>query len=236
MIKIDSPKEHQSFKVGQPITFSGTANGGVAQVSLMSPFNDDIVPLAVVTVQGGKWKFIRPFTTPGQRAVVADGLDSAGRDIDDEQATRLFVVKATFGKPFTVPAQLTDIYGFRPRRGRFHHGVDLIPSSGRGTAEIVAVADGTVIDVENSCQVGNELCGSGYGNLVFIRHDAQGLISRYCHLASTRVKIRDKVTQGQVVGMMGETGAAQGIHLHFELRRISDGASVDPQLHIRPIE
>jgi len=90
MVKIESPKEHQTFKLGQPITFSGTANGGVTQVSLISPSRGELIPLAVAPVQNGKWKFTQPFYDPGQRTVVAAGLDSAGDDFDDQQATRVF--------------------------------------------------------------------------------------------------------------------------------------------------
>ncbi len=55
------------------------------------------------------------------------------------------------------------------------------------------------------------------GNVVYIQH-ANGIKASYGHLKTSLVKKGDKVTQGQQIGIMGDTGsAASGVHLHFGL-------------------
>jgi murein DD-endopeptidase MepM/ murein hydrolase activator NlpD len=59
------------------------------------------------------------------------------------------------------------------------------------------------------------------GNLVTIRHEAAGVIeySSYGHLktGSVRVKLGDRVLQGQVIGEVGDTGDSAAVHLHFQV-------------------
>jgi murein DD-endopeptidase MepM/ murein hydrolase activator NlpD len=48
----------------------------------------------------------------------------------------------------------------------------------------------------------------------------------YAHLRypSVTVKVGDEVRQGHVLGFMGTTGHSTGIHLHFEIRYLNEGA------------
>lgn len=93
--------------------------------------------------------------------------------------------------------------GFGPRWGRNHNGIDLAAPT--GTA-IYAIQSGKV-------EVGND--PSGYGSYVVVDHD--GFSSLYAHLSKTYVKNQQKVKQGYKIGEVGETGNAQGAHLHFEM-------------------
>lgn len=96
-----------------------------------------------------------------------------------------------------------------------HNGMDMatIPTGG----EIRAFRAGTIKTVVH----GNP----GAGNFIEIDHGG-GLVSRYLHLASTKVEVGEKVAVGQSIGVEGQTGAVTGAHLHFEIHR--DGTAVDP--------
>ena len=68
---------------------------------------------------------------------------------------------------------------------------------------------------------------SGYGRRVEIQH-ANGYVTTYNHMSGFGRGIADgaRVTQGQVVGYLGQTGLATGPHLHYEV--IVNGHFVDP--------
>jgi murein DD-endopeptidase MepM/ murein hydrolase activator NlpD len=65
----------------------------------------------------------------------------------------------------------------------------------------------------------------GYGNAVIIDH-RNGLATLYAHQSRVNVTVGQKVSTGQVVGFVGQTGMATGPHLHFEVREL--GTPVDP--------
>lgn len=75
---------------------------------------------------------------------------------------------------------------------------------------VVASASGTVSRVENE---GNR----SYGKWIEINH-GDGWTTRYAHLSTQSVKKGQKVTIGQKIGTVGNTGGSTGAHLHFEQR------------------
>ncbi|MEZ5190026.1 MAG: M23 family metallopeptidase [Schumannella sp.] len=100
-----------------------------------------------------------------------------------------------------------------------HQGVDFDPGEG---SDIVAIADGVVVESSSD---------GGLGQHVVIEHDIDGRIvqSVYGHmiLGSETVGVGDTVTRGQVLGLVGSTGASTGPHLHFEIRP-GGGEAVEP--------
>ena len=97
--------------------------------------------------------------------------------------------------------------GFGYRWGVLHDGTD-IAGCGFGS-NIFAAQSGTV--VQSSYKYDN-------GEFITIDHH-NGFYSMYAHMitGSRRVKVGDNVTKGQVIGAMGRTGAATGVHLHFAI-------------------
>ena len=89
----------------------------------------------------------------------------------------------------------------------------------RASLSGVVVNDPTVMD--------NNSGGScGYGNFVKLRYP-DGTYAIYAHLASTPlVRLNQQVSQGTVLGEIGQTGCATGIHLHFE-RRTADNTQAN---------
>jgi len=57
----------------------------------------------------------------------------------------------------------------------------------------------------------------GYGKLIIINH-GNGFTTYYAHLSVILVRKGQSVGRGQLIGRMGETGNALGVHLHFETR------------------
>ena len=97
------------------------------------------------------------------------------------------------------PNRLHPIY----KTQRPHRGTDY--AAPRGTP-VYAAGDGRVIE-------------AGYtranGNYAFIQHGEQ-FETHYLHLHRLKVKKGVRVTQGDVIGTVGSTGAATGPHLHYE--------------------
>ena len=71
---------------------------------------------------------------------------------------------------------------------------------------------------------------SGYGNLIKIKHEF-GIETRYAHLSRIRVKVGQRVSRGDRIGDMGNTGRSTGTHLHYEVR--VGGKAVNPMTYIK---
>ena len=129
---------------------------------------------------------------------------------------------------------ITSSYGYRPKFGRFHHGIDIGGSPARG-ANVVAVADGYTYSVETRCREGDKRCGGRYGNRVFITHNINGetYTTVYAHLDSVTVGNGQFVRKGQPIGTLGNTGDSTGPHLHFEIHKgkwnLSKTNALDPK-------
>lgn len=104
-----------------------------------------------------------------------------------------------------------------------HDGVDIAAPFG---TKIMAISDGVVKEIRNSCphnygKRGN-CCGNGYGNYVIIDHgkDSKGTIyvAWYAHMQSVAVSVGQTVKRGQIIGYVGSTGWSTGSHLHFGLK------------------
>lgn len=113
---------------------------------------------------------------------------------------------------FINPTKVTRVTsGFRGPGRANHHGVDF---ANPGTHEIYAAADGTVT---------NSYTSASYGECIMIVHNINGQTweTVYAHMrsGSRKVKTGQKVKQGQVIGIMGNTGQSTGQHLHFELHQ-----------------
>jgi len=89
-----------------------------------------------------------------------------------------------------------------------HKGVDLAAPTG---TPILASAAGRVTFARNGYN-------GGFGNLVIISH-ANGTETLYAHQSSIATSVGAQVTQGQVIGYVGNTGNSRGAHLHFEVHK-----------------
>lgn len=121
------------------------------------------------------------------------------------------------GLVWPVSGVLTSGFGGRSSPGgvgsTFHEGIDISVPEG---TPIRAAASGTVILAS---------AYGGYGNYTCIDHGS-GLSTCYGHQSAFAVSTGQKVSQGQVIGYSGNTGASTGPHLHFEVR--INGVAQDP--------
>ncbi|MFZ7943841.1 murein hydrolase activator EnvC family protein [Neobacillus sp. 19] len=110
---------------------------------------------------------------------------------------------------WTQPAVGRLSSGFGGRGGGNHWGVDI---ANRTQVPIVAAADGVVIKSYYS---------SSYGNCIFVSHSINGQVytTVYAHMSSRIAASGAVVKKGQQIGVMGNTGASEGQHLHFELHK-----------------
>jgi murein DD-endopeptidase MepM/ murein hydrolase activator NlpD len=93
------------------------------------------------------------------------------------------------------------------KRWKFHSGVDM---PGRIGDPIYATGDGTVDEVIIT------RVRYGYGTQVVIDHGF-GYKTRYAHLNKVHVKEGDKISRGQLIADMGNTGVSTSPHLHYEV-------------------
>lgn len=148
-----------------------------------------------------------------QRATRLDGVLDA---VESRLQERLRWISST---PAITPAPgiLTSGFGMRQdpitSNRAFHSGLDIAASPG---APVRATADGVVTRAGRN---------GGLGKAVYLSH-GYGLSTRYGHLAKLAVEPGQRVSRGDVIGYVGNTGRATGYHLHYEVHL--DGKAVNP--------
>lgn len=120
---------------------------------------------------------------------------------------------------FAWPVRGAVLSAFGPKGpGQRNDGVNIAGSAGQSVG---AAAAGEVVFAGNL---------PGFGNLVLLKHDG-GWVTAYAHLSKATVKMRDRVAQGQEVGLVGQTGMVDRPQLHFEIRY-----AANPGEKARPID
>jgi murein DD-endopeptidase MepM/ murein hydrolase activator NlpD len=151
--------------------------------------------------------------------------------------------KGYFMMPVSHTVVLSGNFG-ELRPNHFHAGLDIKPAKRGVTEPIFAAADGFV------SRIG--IKAGGYGNAVYIQHP-NGYTTNYAHLDKLITPLADSVRaeqyanesfevdyrptpsrfpvkKGQQIGMMGNTGGSQGMHLHFEIRDTKTEKIINPLL------
>ncbi|MGL4819343.1 MAG: peptidoglycan DD-metalloendopeptidase family protein [Bacilli bacterium] len=107
----------------------------------------------------------------------------------------------TYAWSWPVEGTITDTFG---TRGGRHFGID------------VAAPVGTPVIACRAGIVTRSYYSASYGHVVFVLHDS-GHESVYAHLSQRDVHEGARVSEGQTIGTVGNTGHSFGAHLHFEL-------------------
>lgn len=136
--------------------------------------------------------------------------------MDELNLYRIAAQKAPFALPVKDAFRFTS--GFGMRWGRMHKGTDFAAPHG---TPIYSTADGVVT---------HATWLSGYGLMVKIQHEF-GIETRYAHNSKIYVKKGQRVSRGQKIAAMGNTGRSTGTHLHYEVR--VGGKAVNPMIYIK---
>ncbi|MFN6924317.1 MAG: DUF5930 domain-containing protein [Tabrizicola sp.] len=172
--------------------------------------------------QGGPLTPISMSTSGG--ALTAEELRANAilNGLDRMNMYRIAAFKLPFAMPVKDSFRWTSGFGYRrDPKGygtRMHEGTDMAGSYG---TPIYATADGVVVHAG---------WDNGYGRLVKIRHDF-GVETRYAHLSQIRVEVGQRVSRGDRIGDMGNSGRSTGTHLHYEVRL--GGTPVNPMTFIK---
>lgn len=149
------------------------------------------------------------------RSVATTNVDSATvpvakpkEKISSDPTQKLPTIGARSSSKFSWPVRgrVLSAYGAKGD-GLFNDGINI--AAARGTT--VGAAENGVI-----AYAGNEV--KGMGNLIIIQHSG-GWMTVYAHLDSMTVRRGNKVSVGQKIGTVGETGKVDEPQLHFEIRK-----------------
>ena len=140
--------------------------------------------------------------------------------------------------PLTSPLWTDKTYPYGSTRGgtlRPHTGVEFGVVAG---TPVLAVAPGTVVAAGSDAQIAYGPQTDFYGNLVIVEvAGGAPTFVLYGHLSEVSVAVGQPVAAGEVLGLSGATGVADGPHLHFEVRvgENSYGATRNPLLWLAPL-
>lgn len=128
----------------------------------------------------------------------------------------------SWGWPTNPGYIITDRYVWRINpvtyKRELHSGIDI---AGTGYySPIYATNNGTIENIKSTYD---------YGNHVIINHN-NGYYTLYAHMAAfaPNIKVGDTVARGQIIGYMGMTGYATGVHVHYEIWQGCKFCRIDP--------
>lgn len=166
--------------------------------------------------QGGPLMPLQFTTSTGEPDPDSARANAILNSMDQINLYRIAAERAPFAMPVRDSYRLTS--GFGTRWGRLHAGTDFAAPIG---TPVYATGDGVVIFAGWQ---------SGYGRLIRIQHEF-GIETRYAHLNAIRVNVGQRVSQGERIGDIGNSGRSTGPHLHYEVR--VGGQPIDPMIYIR---
>lgn len=144
--------------------------------------------------------------------IYEEAVEGVNQMIDDAE-----YIKENYNFKHPIRGTITSTFGVRisenPIVTSYHSGIDVAANTG---TNIYAAIGGEVITATTE---------NAYGKYIMIKTD-EDVVTLYAHCSELKVKVGQKIKQGELIAKVGSTGWATGPHLHFEIRR--DGRLVDP--------
>ena len=167
-----------------------------------------------------------------------------GSPLSAQDTAQVESVVQQFISPVDHKIRLAGSFG-ELRSNHFHAGIDIKSKTGEEGDPIIAVYDGYVSRIK--------IQRGGYGQVLYLDHP-NGYTTVYAHLRDFADTLQQYITtkqyenrsyeidvypnphrfsfrQGEVIGLMGNTGRSYGPHLHFEIRKTDTEVPENPYLH-----
>jgi len=183
---------------------------GAYDVTLHVQTEDRAVDVALpLVVSSGRYDYER-LDLPADRQVLLDPALSEHERVKIASLRGVRSAERLWEFPFQYPVQgaVTSYYGSRRSYGygfgSYHAGTDFRVEIGD---PVHAPASGVVILAEPLVV---------RGRAILIDH-GWGIVTGYWHLSRIDVTVGQSVTQGEIIGAVGNTGLSTGPHLHWEL-------------------
>ncbi len=109
-------------------------------------------------------------------------------------------------------------------KNKTHRGLDFRCPKG---TPVIAYRDGTIQRAGEHEALGNRIwlyCD--------VPKEKKAVRALYAHLAKVSVVQGQKVKEGEIIGLTGDTGRADGPHLHFEVRELPEDESIRPLFYL----
>lgn len=153
-------------------------------------------------------------------AALTKGAIASSWDMALESTERAIARAEQSARKLPVAGAISSEFGMRehPLTEQFkkHQGID------------IAAPEGTAFYAAEMGRVSFAGPAGSYGNMVELQH-IDGTVSRYAHASALNVKAGQRIHKGEVLGLVGSTGAATGSHLHYEM--LVNGQHIDPAEH-----
>jgi len=156
------------------------------------------------------------------KAPVASPSESTNKNAAPPSAATTAVPPPSSLSPSTTSLSDDGLAFIWPASGPLMSGFDEVKNKGldiggKSGDAVLAAADGQVVYAGSGLR--------GYGNLLILKHN-NTFLTAYAHNQTLLVKEDQKVKKGQKIAEMGNSDSANGVKLHFEIRR--QGKPVDP--------
>lgn len=131
------------------------------------------------------------------------------------------------GWALPVLGRISSPFGPRPNKpvdgvGLYHNGTDIAASCGQ---PVFAATAGTVVEARAQ---------GSYGKWVLLDHGA-GIETGYAHNSQILVVPRQQVAAGEIIALVGSTGASSGCHVHFETRVDEERVNAEPFMRAKGV-